>query len=138
MTWKKGESGNPKGRVPGGNYTYHTAQVREFIGSRLPELMERAVTMALDGDAAAMKICLERVCPPMRPRDDPVQLDMPQGDGLAALGRRILEGMGNGALTPDQAYRLLQSLQALSAIESNDQFEARIAALEAAVLGAKK
>jgi hypothetical protein len=44
--------------------------------------------------------------------------------------------MGNGGtLTPDQAYRLLQSLQALSSIESVDQFEARIAALEAAVLG---
>jgi hypothetical protein len=41
--------------------------------------------------------------------------------------------MGQSTLTPDQAYRLLQSLQALSAIESTDQFEARIVALEAAV-----
>jgi hypothetical protein len=39
------------------------------------------------------------------------------------------------ALTPDQAYKLLHSLQALSAIEVADQFEARIAALEQKVEG---
>jgi Family of unknown function (DUF5681) len=66
--WKKGQSGNPKGK-PVGVHSYHTTQVRELLASRLPELVERAIIMALDGDAAAMKICLERVCPPMKPRE---------------------------------------------------------------------
>jgi Family of unknown function (DUF5681) len=134
--WKKGQSGNPAGKPPG-IHSRHATQVKELIASRLPELVEKAIGMALDGDSAALKICLERVCPPMRPRDDAVTLDMPKGETLANLGRRILEGMGNSSLTPDQAYRLLQSLQALSSIESADQFEARIAALETAVLGRK-
>jgi hypothetical protein len=132
--WQKGQSANPAGKPCG---VHSSTKVKELIASRLPELVEKAIGMALDGDAAAMKICLERVCPPMRPRDDAVRVDMPQEDTLASLGRRILEGMGNSALTPDQAYRMLQSLQALSVIESTDQFEARIATLEAAVLGRK-
>jgi Family of unknown function (DUF5681) len=92
--WQKGQSGNPAGKPPA-IHSHHTTQVKELIASRLSELVEKAIGMALDGDAAAMKICLERVCPPMRPRDDPVRLDMPQGDTLATLGRRILEAMGN-------------------------------------------
>jgi Family of unknown function (DUF5681) len=85
MRWKKGHSGNPRGK-PVGIHSFHTTQVRELIGSHVPELIQRAIEMALDGDAVALKICLERVCPPMKLRDEPVQLDMPQGDGLAAQG----------------------------------------------------
>jgi Family of unknown function (DUF5681) len=92
--WQKGQSGNPAGKPPA-IHSHHTTQVKELIASRLPELVEKAIGMALDGDAAAMKICLERVCPPMRPRDDPVRLDMPAEANLASLGRRILEGMPN-------------------------------------------
>jgi hypothetical protein len=63
----------------------------------LPWVHIAIANLTLDGDATALKICLERVCPPMRPRDESVRLDMPQGDSLASLGRRILEGMGKVA-----------------------------------------
>jgi Family of unknown function (DUF5681) len=91
--WKKGQSGNPKGK-PVGVHSYHTTQVRELLASRLPQLVEQAITMALGGDSAALKLCLERLAPPMKPRDDPVQLDAFQDDSLASLGRRILTAMG--------------------------------------------
>ncbi|MGH8642979.1 MAG: DUF5681 domain-containing protein [Gammaproteobacteria bacterium] len=103
--WVKGQSGNPRGKPVG--LSLHTTQVRELIASRLPELVEKVLSMALDGDTVALKLCLERLSPPMRPRDDPVHIEIPPKGTLAGLGRIIFWVMGaSGSLTPDQAHRM--------------------------------
>ncbi|MCU7807824.1 MAG: hypothetical protein KZQ73_08165, partial [Candidatus Thiodiazotropha sp. (ex Semelilucina semeliformis)] len=68
MTFKKGKSGNPKGRPKG--VADRRTLFRKHIESKAEDLIKKVVEMALDGDVRAMKLCLERITPPMRPKDE--------------------------------------------------------------------
>jgi hypothetical protein len=82
----KGQSGNPAGR-PRGSKNRKTLAARELLDGEAEVLTRKAVELAMNGDAAAMRLCLERV---MAPRRDPeVRLDLPPirdaGDVAGAL-----------------------------------------------------
>lgn len=64
MAFKKGQSGNPTGR-PKGSKDKRTAY-RELLEPHAPALIEKAVSMALEGDTTAMKICLDRLLPTVK------------------------------------------------------------------------
>jgi hypothetical protein len=56
MVWKKGESGNPNGRTRGSG-------LRQLLTPYAPDLINKAVGLALGGNEAALRICLDRVLP---------------------------------------------------------------------------
>lgn len=64
MTFKAGQSGNPKGR-PKGSKDKRT-ELRELLEPHAPELIQKAVDMALGGDVSALKMCLDRLIPPIK------------------------------------------------------------------------
>ena len=73
--WRKGVSGNPKGRAPGTRN--HSTKVAEaLMASDLPEVVRRVIDAARGGDMVAAKLILERLVP-LR-RGAPVQLDLPK------------------------------------------------------------
>jgi hypothetical protein len=59
--WKKGVSGNPKGR--GHSRGKATMAVEAMLGDELDRLTRKAVELALGGDTTALKICLDRIAP---------------------------------------------------------------------------
>ncbi len=126
--FKKGESGNPKGK-PKGAQDKRTAY-RELLSERAPELVDLLVENALKGDTAALRICIDRLIPPMRAVDGPVSVDV-SGPSLAAKGDAIIKAMGDGTLTPDQAGTLLHAIGAQARIVEVDELERRLSALEA-------
>ena len=56
----KGQVANPGGRPPG--LPDRRTRYREIIEQRMPELLERCVSMALQGDIQALRLCLETTC----------------------------------------------------------------------------
>ena len=125
--FEKGQSGNPAGR-PKGIPDRRTA-LRAHLDPHAEGLIAKAVEMALAGDIGALRLCIERIVPPVKAKEDPVHLgDLPQR--LSAKGEAVLAAMAEAKLSPDQAAVLLQALSAQARIVEIDELEKRVSALE--------
>ncbi len=125
--WQPGTSGNPAGRRPGSG---EVAKLRQAIAAHVPEIIDRLVQQAREGDAQAARLLLERVIPPVKAAEQPALLDLPAGGALADHGRAILQATGEGALGPQQAAQLLAALGALARVVEVDELARRVQALE--------
>jgi hypothetical protein len=104
--WKPGQSGNPAGKPKG---TRHRATIlaEELIDGSGELLVKKCVEMALGGDAAAMRLVMERLCPPRRER--PVSLDMPSiksASDLISAAAALTDAVAGGDITPGEAASL--------------------------------
>jgi hypothetical protein len=130
--FKKGQSGNPAGRPPGArNKATETAE--RLLDGEAEALTRKALELALEGDAAALRLCLDRIIPPRRQRR--VQLDLPHVTSAADLGATmaaITNAAAHGAITPGEAAELARVVEIfVRAVETSD-FERRLAQLEEA------
>ena len=126
--FKPGQSGNPKGRPPG---TGKSAELKKLLEPSAPALVEKVKQMALSGDTTALRLCLERLIPPIRATEDAVQLpQLKEPGGLSDSGARLLHALADGQLTPTQATGLIQALAAQAKLIEIDDLEQRIAKLE--------
>jgi hypothetical protein len=126
--WKAGESGNPAGRKPG---TGEVAKLRAAIGERVPELLDKLMAQALEGDTAAARLLLERAVAPLKAAEQPQALTLPDGT-LTEQGRAVLAAVAAGELAPGQGAALLGAIGTLARVSEIDELTARITALEAA------
>lgn len=125
--FKKGVSGNPKGR-PAGRTT--GARLREQLAKDVPEILESLVTAAKSGDVAAAKLVLDRALPSLRPIDQPERLSI-TGDTLSAQGRTILQAVSAGEIAAATGATLIGALAGLARIHEVSELQARIEKLEA-------
>jgi Family of unknown function (DUF5681) len=104
--WRKGESGNPKGRAVGCR-NRASLIAAALIDGQAEELVAKAISLALEGDPIALRLCLERILPPARER--PCTFKLPKletcQDATNALAM-IAEGMASGELLPHEAESL--------------------------------
>ena len=126
MTWKAGQSGNPRGRPPGA-VTKHAA-LRTAIEQHVPEILNALIDSAKRGDTTAAKLILERCLPALKPQGTPVTVTM--GETLTESGQRILKAIGAGEITPEQGGSLLSGLGVLARVIEVDELSRRIDALE--------
>lgn len=124
--WKPGQSGNPAGRKPG---TGEVAKIRAAIADRVPELLEKLVAQALEGDTAAARLLLERTVAPLKAVEPMQPLTLPDGT-LTAQGRAVLASVASGELAPGQGAQLLAAIGSLARVSEVDELAARVAALE--------
>ena len=125
--FRKGESGNKNGRPKG--IVDSRVKLRELFEPHAEELIKKAVEMALGGDTAALRMCLERYVPPVRSESAPVNIGDITGT-LAEQGQVIITAMGSGRLSPSQAVEMLGALASQTRIREADELEKRILALE--------
>jgi hypothetical protein len=125
--FQPGQSGNPRGRTPGSG---EVAKLRASIATHVPAIITKLVEQAKAGDAAAARLLIERVLPPIKASEQPVPLDLPEGGTLTDQGRAVIAAAGDGTLAPGQASQLLAGLGALAKLIETDELAARIAALE--------
>lgn len=99
-------------------------------------LTRKAVELALGGDTTALRLCLERICPPRKER--PVMVELPAvesaQDAVAALAA-ILRLVAAGEITPSEGQALAGLVELQRKAIETEEMERRIAALEAAAQG---
>ena len=92
---------------------------------------EKAVEAALGGDMTAMRLCLERICPPRK--DQPVLIDLPEmttSKGASRVMAGILEAVADGDITPDEARGVSSIVEVYRKTLETSELEARLSALE--------
>ncbi len=87
--------------------------------------------MALDGDAAALRLCLERIAPTRK--DAPVAFRLPSmqsaADAAKAAGA-VLGAVAVGDLTPTEGAQIMGLVETYRRTLETSELEARVAALE--------
>jgi hypothetical protein len=76
----------------------------QWLDGQAEALIAKATEMALAGDTAALKLCVERIVPPRK--DRPVTFALPKletADDAAAAMAAIADGVASGELTPLEA-----------------------------------
>jgi len=104
----------------------------ELLDDQAEALLGSVVTRALEGDATAMRLCVERILAPRRER--PMELDLPPIQGAADISgamAAVTTAATQGNLTPGEAAALSKVVETyLHALEATD-FEYRLRAVEA-------
>lgn len=127
--FQKGQSGNPAGRPKG--IKDKRSRFGQMLEPHAPQLIRKAIAMAMNGNEAMLRLCIERLIPKPRMQDIPVELPgLTHTENLSQRGEVILKGLGRGAISAEQALKLLQGLGSLARIVEIDELEKRLAALE--------
>ena len=128
--WKKGQSGNPKGR-PAGSRNKASIAVENLFLDEQERLSRKCIKLAMRGNMQALKLCIERICPIRR--DAPINVNLPRVktvEDATKLTTSLLDKVTSGELTPIQAELLSRLVEKhIKVLQLND-LEARLQLLE--------
>jgi hypothetical protein len=128
-TFAAGNPGKPKGARHKA-----TRAALALLDGEAETLTRQAVTLALEGDTTALRLCLERIAPPRR--DAPVQFDLPRmetaRDAATAAGA-VLESVALGDLTPTEGAHIMALVETYRRTLEATEMEARMIELEKAL-----
>lgn len=125
-----GTSGNPAGRPPGSrNKT--TLLMEALLEGQAEQLMQKAIDMALAGDAHAMKLVMDRLHPARK--DRPIHLTLPRVETLPQISlafSRAVEAMADGHITPNEGEALANIFAMQANVLANADLDRRVTELE--------
>lgn len=124
--------GNKCGRGrPRGSHNRATLALQEMLGDHAEALVKKCVVMAMQGDIAALRLCIERLLPPCK--QSPVQFRLPPITTAVELSQAqaaVLEALSGGRLTPAHAETIGDLLERRRGFLETEQLETRLQALE--------
>ena len=128
--FRKGQSGNPKGKAPGTRNTALVAMDR--IGEEsAQDLIRSVIAKAQDGDMTAARIVLDRAWPVRKGR--PVMFTMPPVSSAADTAKAlsgVLEAVAGGLLSIEEGQGLAAILEAQRKALELTEIEERLTVLE--------
>lgn len=128
--FKPGQSGNPAGK-PKGATNLVTRAVADLLEGSHEKLTQAAIDKALEGDTAALRLCLDRIAPAKK--DGPISIDLPKVETIqdaVEASQAVLESVSSGEITPDEAGRVMALLATHKQLVESGSIEERIKALE--------
>jgi hypothetical protein len=121
--FEKGRSGNPSGR-PQGSRNRTTMAVQAMLDGEAPQLTQKLLELAGDGNMLALRMCFDRVIPPSRVRR--VNIELPPvksaADRVRALDM-IIDAVTSGIITFPEAAELRALVEALIQAHYADEYE---------------
>jgi hypothetical protein len=129
-TFAPGHSGNPHGR-PHGARNRATVAAQALLDGEAETLTRRAVELALGGDVGALRLCVERILPPVRER--PVEVELPTvvvAADLPQVVAALLSAVARGELLPSEGEALAALVGALREALAVELLESRVAEVE--------
>jgi len=128
--FKPGQSGNPSGRPKGARHST-TIAVEALLDGEAETITRRAIEAAKAGDMVAIRLVLDRICPPRKSRS--IHLDLPAiGDasGVSNAQQAVIKAVCEGELLLDEAHVLSGLLEARRRALELVELEARLSELE--------
>lgn len=123
--------GNP-GKPKGARHKY-TLAVQDMLDGEAEALGRKAVELALEGDTTALRLCLERVCPPRK--DTPISFDLPimsNASEASQAAQAVLVAVSDGTITPLEGAAVMGLVEGYRKTLETTEIEARIQTLEKA------
>jgi len=135
--FKRGQSGNPKGK-PKGARNKSTLAAEKLLEGSLDRICKRIEEEALNGNMQAAKMILDRFLPVRKDRS--IKIDFPQinslEDVLNAIGS-IVNAVGSGEISPSEGESLSRTLDMYSKAFETHQLEFRLREIEASIKSKK-
>jgi len=129
--FEPGKSGNPNGR-PKGARNRTTALAEGLLDGEAEAITRKLIDKALEGDNAALRLCLERLLPPKRGRT--VSFELPEKIETAAdavqASSLVLQACAAGDLSPDEALEIMNLISSHIRLVETNEIEARLTLLE--------
>ena len=133
--FKPGKSGNPRGRASGSRNRASLA-VEQLLDGEAQALTRRCIELAMEGDTTALRICMERLCPPRRERplnSDAVKLPRLLDSGsLARVSTALVRAYAAGRVTASEAEAFARVLESHRRLVETTELASRLDALERA------
>jgi hypothetical protein len=130
--WQPGQSGNPSGVRPGSRHKA-TLLAESLYKGECEGLVRKTIELGLAGDIGALKICMDRLLPPIKSR--PITFKLPElrtvSDALSAISS-IIEGVTSGQILADEAQSLTDIVSVFIRALEVSELEDRLVALEKA------
>jgi len=121
-----GNAGRPKG-----SRNKATIAIESLLEGQAEALTQTAIAKALEGDSIALRLCMDRIAPPMK--DKPVVFTLPQMrnalDASEAAGS-VLHAVSDGTLTPMEGTRVMALIDSYRRTLELTDIEQRLHALE--------
>jgi Family of unknown function (DUF5681) len=130
MTFRKGESGNPAGKLPG-TRNRTSVLIETLLLGDAEDVTRKVLELAKAGDMIAIKLVLDRLAPPRR--DQPVRIRLPRLSCAADAARAmsiIAAAVAVGRLTPDEGVGLARLMESYIRTTEAAELEQRVVALE--------
>ena len=124
--FKQGNPGRPKGSL-----NKVTLAIEVLLEGEAEKLTRKAIEVALGGDLTAIKLCLDRICPPRKSRT--INIDLSETETISDISKAhalVVKGIGDGTLDPDEGQVLSNILEARRKVVETEKLEQRINVLE--------
>ncbi|QRI63622.1 hypothetical protein JQ506_22960 [Shinella sp. PSBB067] len=128
--FRKGQSGNPKGR-PAGSRSKVLVALDALGEGEAEAIVFAMVNQAKGGDVTAAKAILDRVWPPRK--GSRLQFDLPEvstADDLPPAIASVTRQVAEGEISPDEGTAIVALLEAHRKAIETSELAARVAALE--------
>ena len=128
--FKEGNTIGAAGK-PRGCKNKATRAMEALLDDEGEKITRKAIDLAMAGDQAALRLCMERLLAPCK--DRPVTLDLPPmtcTENIAQASANIIVAVSEGQITPSEANRVMQLVEVSRRTIESEQLEQRIERLE--------
>lgn len=113
MTFQPGQSGNPSGRPKGVNDK--RSEFRGMLEPHAKELIDKLVELAKSGEPTALRLCIERLLPRVKP-DVGINFPLPDGgietgDNMLQITNDLTIAVASGQMTIEEADKFTEFLK---------------------------
>ena len=128
--WKKGQSGNPRGR-PKGSRNKATLLAIAAMEGELADVVKVVIDAAKGGDMAAARLVVDKLIPTTRERPLSIALpDVTSVDDCATAQAKVLAAVATGEILPGEGETLAGLIEHQRRSLETSDLAARMTALE--------